>query len=121
MGIEFLPEFINKKRLCITELGSGRGTLLKDAIRTIYKVTNNKIDLEITILEKSERLITLQKENLKNKNVKWISDIKGLSLEPQIIIANEFFDALPINQYVRSNEGWHEKKITIKNGELCFT
>ena len=119
-ALSFYQEFINKKSLCITELGSGRGTLLKDAIRTIYKVTNNKINLEITILEKSERLITLQKENLKNKNVKWISDIKGLSLEPQIIIANEFFDALPINQYVRSNEGWHEKKITIKNGNVCF-
>ena len=120
-ALSFYQEFINKKYLCITELGSGRGTLLKDAIRTIYKVTNNKINLEITILEKSERLITLQKENLKNKNVKWISDIKGLSLEPQIIIANEFFDALPINQYVRSNKGWHEKKIAIKNGELCFS
>ena len=120
-ALSFFQEFINKKRLSITELGSGRGTLLKDAIRTIYKVTNNKINLEITILEKSERLITLQKENLKNEKVKWISDIKGLSLEPQIIIANEFFDALPINQYVRSNEGWHEKKIAIKNGELCFT
>ena len=120
-ALSFYQEFINKKRLSITELGSGRGTLLKHAIRTIYKVTNNKINLEITILEKSERLITLQKENLKNKNVKWISDIKGLSLEPQIIIANEFFDALPINQYVRSNEGWYEKKIAIKNDKLCFT
>ena len=120
-ALSFYQEFINKKRLSITELGSGRGTLLKDAIRTIYKVTNNKINLEITILEKSERLITLQKENLKNEKVKWISDIKGLSLEPQIIIANEFFDALPINQYVRSNEGWHEKKIAIKNDKLCFT
>ena len=120
-ALSFFQEFINKKRLSITELGSGRGTLLKDAIRTIYKVTNNKINLEITILEKSERLITLQKENLKNEKVKWISDIKGLSLEPQIIIANEFFDALPINQYVRSNEGWHEKKIAIKNDKLCFT
>ena len=120
-ALSFYQEFINEKRLCITELGSGRGTLLKDAIRTICKVTNNKIDLDITILEKSERLITLQKENLKNKNVKWISDIRGLSLEPQIIIANEFFDALPINQYVRSNEGWHEKKVTTKNGKLCFT
>ena len=120
-ALSFFQEFINKKRLSITELGSGRGTLLKDAIRTIYKVTNNKINLEITILEKSERLITLQKENLKSEKVKWISDIKGLSLEPQIIIANEFFDALPINQYVRSNEGWHEKKIAIKNDKLCFT
>ena len=120
-ALSFYQEFINKKRLSITELGSGRGTLLKDAVRSINKITNNKINLEITILEKSERLITLQKENLKNKNVKWISDIKGLSLEPQIIIANEFFDALPINQYVRSNEGWHEKKIAIKNDKLCFT
>ena len=84
-------------------------------------VAKNKVDLDITILEKSERLIALQKENLKNKNIKWISDIKGLSLEPQVIIANEFFDALPINQYVRNNEGWYEKKITTKNGKLCFT
>ena len=119
--LSFYQQFIDKKRLCITELGSGRGTLLKDAIRTISMVTKNKVDLDITILEKSERLIALQKENLKNKNIKWISDIKGLSFEPQIIIANEFFDALPINQYVRNNEGWYEKKITTKNGKLCFT
>ena len=120
-ALSFYQQFINKKRLCITELGSGKGTLLKDAIKTICKVTNNKIEPAITILEKSERLISLQKENLKNKNVKWITDIKGLSLEPQIIIANEFFDALPINQYVRNNDGWYEKKVTTKNGKLCFT
>ena len=120
-ALSFYQKFIDNKRLCITELGSGRGTLLRDAIRTISMVTKNKVDLDITILEKSERLITLQKENLKNKNIKWISDIKGLSLEPQIIIANEFFDALPINQYIRNNEGWYEKKITTKNGKLCFT
>ena len=120
-ALSFYQKFIDNKRLCITELGSGRGTLLRDAIRTISMVTKNKVDLDITILEKSERLIALQKENLKNKNIRWISDIKGLSFEPQIIIANEFFDALPINQYVRNNEGWYEKKITTKNGKLCFT
>ncbi len=120
-ALSFYQKFIDNKRLCITELGSGRGTLLRDAIRTICMVTKNKVELDITILEKSERLIALQKENLKNKNIKWISDIKGLSFEPQIIIANEFFDALPINQYVRNNEGWYEKKITTKNGKLCFT
>ncbi len=120
-ALSFYQQFINKKCLCITELGSGRGTLLKDAIRTIYQVTNNKIDLDVTILEKSERLITLQRENLKNINVRWISDIKGMISEPQIIIANEFFDALPINQFVKSKQGWHEKKVATKNGRLCFT
>ena len=120
-SLSFYQQFINKKHLCITELGSGRGTLLKDAIRTICKVTDNKIDPVITILEKSERLINLQKENLRNNTVKWISDIRDLGIEPQIIIANEFFDALPVNQYVRSDEGWYEKKVAIKNGKLCFT
>ena len=120
-AFSFHQQFINRDSLCITELGSGRGTLLRDAIRSIYRVTNKQIDLDITILEKSQRLITLQKESLQNNNVRWISDVKKLSSAPQIIIANEFFDALPINQYVKGSEGWHEKKIAIKNSELCFT
>ena len=120
-ALGFYQKFISRNSLRITELGSGRGTLLKDAIRAIYTVTNKKFDLEITILEKSQRLIALQKENLRNNNVRWISDIKQLSSEPQIIIANEFFDALPINQYVKGNKGWYEKKITINNGKLSFT
>ena len=120
-ALNFHQQFINKKRICITELGPGRGTLLNDATRAISKVINKQFDLDITVLEKSQTLINLQKENLNNINVRWISDIKKLSLEPQIIIANEFFDALPINQYVRGNEGWHEKKVTTKNGKLCFT
>ena len=120
-ALSFHKRFIDRDRLCITELGSGRGTLLKDASRTICKIAKKQIDLNITILEKSQKLIALQKEILKDKNVRWISDIKKLSSEPQIIIANEFFDALPINQYVRGKEGWHEKKVTTKNGKLCFT
>ena len=120
-AFSFYQQFLSGNRLCITELGSGRGTLLKDAIRAIYTVTNKQIDLDITILEKSQRLVTLQKENLRNNNVRWISNIKNLSSEPQILIANEFFDALPINQYVKGNEGWHEKRISIKNDKLCFT
>ena len=120
-AFSFYQKFLSRNRLCITELGSGRGTLLKDAIRAIYTVTNKQIDLDITILEKSQRLVTLQRENLRNNNVRWISNIKKLSSEPQIIIANEFFDALPINQYVKGNEGWHEKRISIKNDKLCFT
>ena len=120
-ALSFHQRFINRDNLYITELGSGRGTLLRDAIRSIYRVTNKQIDLDITILEKSQKLITLQKESLRNNNVRWISDIKKLGSAPQIIIANEFFDALPINQYVKGSEGWHEKKIAIKNSKLCFT
>ena len=110
-AFSFYQKFISRNRLCITELGSGRGTLLKDAIRAIYTVTNKQIDLDITILEKSQRLVTLQKENLRNNNVRWISDIKKLSSEPQIIIANEFFDALPIKQFFKINNKWIERYV----------
>ena len=119
-ALNFHQQFINRKNLCITELGSGRGTLLKDAARAIFKVSNKQIELDITILEKSPKLINLQKKNLRNNNVRWIPDIKNLRPEPQIIIANEFFDALPINQYIKGNHGWHEKKVSIKNDKLCL-
>ena len=68
----------------------------------LFQIVNKKqFDLDITVLEKFRKtLINLQKKVLSNINVRWISDIKKLSWEPHIIIANDFFDALPINQYV---------------------
>ena len=48
-AFSFHQQFINRDSLCITELGSGRGTLLRDAIRSIHRVTNKQIDLDITI------------------------------------------------------------------------
>ena len=39
---------------------------------------------------------------------------------PTYLVANEFFDALPIRQFVRTNDGWSEKMVGLENGELAF-
>ena len=76
MGVEFYQKFIDNKRLCITELDLEEERF--SGTRLELFVWLPKIKLTDVTIGKSERLITLQKENLKNKNVKWISDIKGL-------------------------------------------
>jgi NADH dehydrogenase [ubiquinone] 1 alpha subcomplex assembly factor 7 len=39
---------------------------------------------------------------------------------PLIVIANEFVDALPIDQFARTALGWHERKVGTRNGQLAF-
>jgi NADH dehydrogenase [ubiquinone] 1 alpha subcomplex assembly factor 7 len=39
---------------------------------------------------------------------------------PLFLIANEFFDALPIHQYVKTESGWHERMVTSDDGKLGF-
>ncbi|XVN43209.1 MAG: SAM-dependent methyltransferase [Candidatus Rickettsia vulgarisii] len=54
--------------------------------------------------------------------LKHISSIKQISKIPSIIIANEFFDALPIKQYIKDSSLWHEKVVIIDNAtnEMTF-
>ncbi len=102
------------------ELGPGKGTLSKDIIRTI-KFLNEDIYLKIDKLyffEKSRKFLQYLK-NISKSTI--ISDIKQTEKKQTFIIANEFFDALPINQYVYMGNNWYEKRITLnKNNKLVF-
>ncbi|MDC3068027.1 SAM-dependent methyltransferase [Paracoccaceae bacterium] len=120
-SLSFHYQSVKKKNLFLTELGAGKGTLLKDATRAINKITHGKLPIEITILERSPKLREIQNQVLRNQNLKWINDIKKLPQNPQIIIANEFFDAIPIDQYVKDKQGWREKKICVISDKLTFT
>ena len=40
--------------------------------------------------------------------------------QPLFLVANEFFDALPIRQYQRGTEGWRERLIAMRGGALAF-
>src|SRR5262249_45134641 len=50
----------------------------------------------------------------------WHTSVETLPRGPMIVIANEFVDALPIDQIVKTKGGWHERRIGIANGELSF-
>jgi cyclopropane-fatty-acyl-phospholipid synthase len=65
------------------------------------------------ILEKSQFLKKIQKKKLTSCKVSWVDSLNKLENGPNIFLANEFFDALPIKQFIKKNNKWFEKKIKI--------
>lgn len=106
----------------LVELGAGRGTMMSDILRVASKVPEFYEGLKVKILEQSKTLIEVQKKNLdahKGK-IQWIHNLEELEKIPALFVANEFFDALPIQQHVRNGNVWSERKVGIKDDKLCF-
>jgi NADH dehydrogenase [ubiquinone] 1 alpha subcomplex assembly factor 7 len=104
------------KRIHFVELGPGRGTLMTDAMRTASRYG---FDPTIHFVETSPALRTLQSE--KFPDAVHHHDISTLPEDrPLLVIANEFFDALPIKQLIRSADGWHERMIGLDGDALTF-
>ncbi len=95
------------------ELGPGRGTLSQDIFRTILKLDKNLSASikNIYFFEKSKSFIKELKK--KFSNAVFIQDFSEIKKTNTIVVANEFFDALPINQYVKVKNTWHEKLISL--------
>ena len=110
------------KKFNLIELGSGNGEMILQILKTFKKFPTIKESCKISILEKSIYLKKLQRKKLKNYNVEWIGDLNGLSNLPSIFVANEFFDALPIKQFIKKKNKWYEKNIKyIKSKKIKFT
>ncbi|MEE4199729.1 class I SAM-dependent methyltransferase [Erythrobacter sp.] len=96
-----------RKHIHFVELGPGRGTLSKDALRTAARYD---FDPQVHFVEVSPALRKLQREAF--PDVHHHDDISTLPEDaPLLIVANEFFDALPIHQLVRAADGWHERMV----------
>ena len=106
----------------LVELGPGRGTLMADALRVFEKDPEAKAALSVVLLETSPALIKLQRDKLADYSPRWIHEISELSGagKPLIVIANEFFDALPVHQYLRDGQVWRERMIGLQDGELSW-
>ncbi len=106
----------------LVELGPGRGTLMADMLRVVAKDPEALAALNLTLLETNPVLKTAQKQALSRFNPRWIEEIHQLSdkKSPVLIVANEFFDALPIKQFQFQNGHWHERKIGTKNKEFVW-
>ena len=99
-----------KYKFNFLELGPGRAVLIQDILRTIKSLDTklyNKIQ-HIYFLEKSKALKNYQKKIAKSKV---ILDINQIENRETFVLANEFFDAIPINQYIKIGKFWHEKRI----------
>lgn len=109
-----------KPRFTLAELGPGRGTLMADILRATKSIPGFHDAAEIHMVEASDSLIQRQKKTLPDYDVTWISSVDELPDQSLFLIANEFFDALPIRQFIRDPNGWRERQIGVSDGNLTF-
>jgi NADH dehydrogenase [ubiquinone] 1 alpha subcomplex assembly factor 7 len=112
------------ENLRIIELGPGRGTLMKDALRAAKVMPAFRDAVVLHLVEISPALEEQQERTLEHLSTPmfWHPSINDVPKGPAIIVANEFFDALPISQMVKTEFGWHERQIEIDAaGNLAFT
>ena len=105
----------------IAEIGPGRGTLMKDVLRTLSRLDADLVEkVSVAMVEASPRLTEVQKAALANSaaKVSWHTSLDALPQTPLIVVANELFDAIPIRQFVRTEAGWRERCVglTGRNG-----
>ena len=101
------------ERINLVELGPGRGTLMADALRAAAVLPAFESAIRIHLVEASPSLKRRQRETLAGREVIWHRDLSSLPREPMILVANEFFDALPVRQFEKSREGWLERLVTL--------
>ncbi|MCC5979752.1 MAG: SAM-dependent methyltransferase [Salinarimonas sp.] len=109
--------------LQLVELGPGRGTLMRDALRAAAVAPGFLDAVQVHLVETSPVLIARQREVLARAptSCTWHTALETVPPGPMIVIANEFFDALPLRQFVRSEGGWHERLVGLaEDGSLCF-
>ncbi len=111
----------HKKDNIIVELGPGNGTLISDALRAIKTISNGfeKNHTSVYCVEKSDYFIKKISKKITGCNI--IDDVYKIPKKMSFIIANEFFDALPANQYIKINNSWKERLISINDtNQLIF-
>ncbi|TPK71403.1 class I SAM-dependent methyltransferase [Mesorhizobium sp. B2-4-15] len=108
----------------IAEIGPGRGTLMKDMLRTLSRLDPALANgADFAMIETSPRLAEVQKQTLGATPfaVRWHEAIDTLPRQPLLIVGNELFDAVPIRQFVRAGAGWRERMIGLDDeNNLCF-
>lgn len=105
------------QQLLLVELGPGRGTLMADALRAAQLLPAFRAALDIHLVEASALLREQQRRALASEQITWHRSFAEVPEGPLLLIANEFFDALPIRQFVKTSEGWAERLIALDEGE----
>lgn len=128
---------IKKKTFRMVEFGPGKGTLMFDMVRTLKRFVKNSNPFEIVFVEKSEVLIreqhrtmcddftelkkiddfTFESKSKWGDKITWLKDdkprLEGIDYM-NFVMAHEFFDALPMNRFVKTSKGWREFLVDIR-------
>jgi NADH dehydrogenase [ubiquinone] 1 alpha subcomplex assembly factor 7 len=108
------------KAFTLLELGPGRGTLMADILRVACRAPGFRDGLMLRLFETNPALMAEQNARLEVYEPKWLKDFESFEPGPVLVVANEFFDALPIRQFVRKADGWHERQVGLIDGKRAF-
>ncbi|MGX1096087.1 class I SAM-dependent methyltransferase [Amorphus sp. MBR-141] len=107
----------------LVELGPGRGTLMADILRVAALRPAFLSAIRVDLVETSPALRAAQAERLAGAPcpLAWHDRVDSIPDGPMLVVANEFFDALPVRQFVRTREGWRERMVGLDaDGSLAF-
>ncbi|MGB8623764.1 MAG: SAM-dependent methyltransferase [Paracoccaceae bacterium] len=104
----------------MAELGPGRGTLMADMLRATKGVPGFHAAANPHLVETSAALREVQRRTLDGYQPRWTDEVDSLPDAPLFLVANEFFDALPIRQFQRDPKGWRERQVGLRDGRLVM-
>jgi SAM-dependent MidA family methyltransferase len=105
----------------LAELGPGRGTLMRDVLRATSGVPGFRSAARVWLVESSPALRARQAAVLEGAEAYWAGSVAELPDGPLIVLANEFFDALPVHQFQRLGMAWRERNVTLEQDRLAFS
>ena len=123
IGVFFAQSWIVRGRprpFVMAELGPGRGTLMSDIMRAASNTRGFGDAAQIVLVERSCQLRSQQRAALCGHNPVWADDVFSLPELPLMLVANEFFDALPVRQFRRHRSGWQEIEVAAGPAGLEF-
>lgn len=102
-------------RINLIELGPGRGSLMRDALRALRLVPDFLSAANVHLVESSETLRAAQTETLGaiDLPINWHPRLEDVPEGPTIVIGNEFLDALPVEQLIATPSGWRCRSVTV--------
>ncbi|ASP20201.1 putative S-adenosyl-L-methionine-dependent methyltransferase [Antarctobacter heliothermus] len=102
----------------LAELGPGRGTLMADILRATARVPGFHAAARLHLVETSPSLRAEQAKRLPQAT--WHDAVQTLPDGPLFLVANEFFDALPVRQFQRDGEDWRERVVGLHDDHLVL-
>jgi SAM-dependent MidA family methyltransferase len=101
----------------LVELGPGRGTLMADALRAMAVMPGLSEAIDLHLVETSPTLRAAQGTRLQ---ATWHNALAAVPPGAMLLVANEFFDALPIRQFILTGGAWRRRMVGVEGNELVF-
>lgn len=110
------------KDVALVEIGGGRGTLMSDLLRITKNIEGFHESISVYMVETSEKLQHIQQAalNAYDVDIQWFDDFHKIEDKTIFLIANELFDALPIEQYIFDGSKW-QQQVIIWDNEFKFS